>query len=135
MEENWNQIVPELTVIDFEQSLDFYTRILGFEICYQRNNPSFAYLELDSARLMLEELHDDGWLVAELTPPLGRGINLQITVREIDKLWNSIQQGEASIFKPLKEVIYTTAAGDIMQQEFLIQDPDGYLLRFCSRSI
>lgn len=48
----WNSLVPELTVSNFDNSLYFYVHILGFEIKYQRKNPRFAYLEFESSQIM-----------------------------------------------------------------------------------
>ncbi len=57
----WNRMVPELTVTDFSLSLDFYQRILGFNVLIRREDPDFAYLSLGEAQLMLEAFHDSGW--------------------------------------------------------------------------
>jgi len=52
----FNNILPELYVIDFQKSLHFYTKLLGFKLEYQRTNPLFAFLSYqgksidDSAR-------------------------------------------------------------------------------------
>jgi len=37
-----NALVPELSITDFAKSLDFYERILGFSIVYQRQEEGFA---------------------------------------------------------------------------------------------
>lgn len=128
-----NPMVPELTVSNFAGSLKFYHELLGFDICYQRQSPYFAYLDKDGAELMLEECHKEAWVSAELEQPFGRGINLQITVTDIESLWQRVQQYEIAVFRPLNEIVYTTDHGDIKQREFLMQDPDGYLLRFCQK--
>ncbi|WP_062260930.1 bleomycin resistance protein [Endozoicomonas arenosclerae] len=123
-------MVPELTVTDFEKSFDFYTRILGFRVRNQRQKPNFAYLEQEKAQIMIEEFHPEGWNTAELTYPLGRGVNFQIELTEIQPVLDRIYKGGVSLYRDLKESWYNTGTVISGQKEFLIQDPDGYMLRF-----
>lgn len=126
----WNKMVPELTVTDFSRSLDFYQRILGFRLRVRRENPDFAYLCLGEAQLMLEAYHPQGWNVAALAPPLGRGINLQIEVDSLTPLLESLSAHQVSLYREVKESRYLIGETEACQREFLVQDPDGYLLRF-----
>ncbi|WP_086112485.1 bleomycin resistance protein [Xenorhabdus beddingii] len=124
-------MVPELTVTNFPASLDFYQRILGFEILIRRENPDFVYLGLGEAQLMLEAYHDSGWNTGELNKPLGRGINFQIELDDIEPILTSLQINGIALYRPLEDNYY--CIGDntqVCQREFLVQDPDGYLLRF-----
>jgi catechol 2,3-dioxygenase-like lactoylglutathione lyase family enzyme len=82
----WNPMVPELLVTDFGRSLAFYTELLGFTLAFERDEPRFAYLDYGGAQLMLEELHEGAWVTAELQAPLGRGINLQIEVPQVQPI-------------------------------------------------
>ena len=50
---------------------------------FQRTDPPFAYLELGQAQVMLEQQHAGGWNVEPLDRPLGRGINFQIEVVDV----------------------------------------------------
>ena len=127
----WNVMAPELTVFDFAKSLRFYTDTLGFEIVYQREQPDFAYLNLQGVQIMLEAYHAEGWNVGELTPPLGRGVNLQIELPDIQPLYARLLASGWPFYRPPVENWYDTGAALSGQREFLIQDPDGYLLRFC----
>lgn len=79
---------------------------------------------------MLEQIHDDGWNVAELEYPLGRGVNFSIEVSEIDKLYNKFIKNNYPIYRPLMTNKYEVDGECVEQKEFLIQDPDGYLFRF-----
>ena len=59
----WAALVPELTVLDIEKSLGFYTDLLGFEVMFSRPEARFAYLGLGDAQLMLDQYsegHGDG---------------------------------------------------------------------------
>mgnify|MGYP003489869272 CR=1 FL=1 len=126
-----NQLVPELAVTDINKSLAFYVDILGFNISYQRPAEGFAFLVLDDAQLMLDEI-DSGrtWRTGELNFPLGRGIHFQITVNNINSLLARLKQHNIELFLELEEKWYQQNNNKIGYQQFLVMDPDGYLLRF-----
>ncbi|MGK3142133.1 bleomycin resistance protein [Pantoea sp. C2G6] len=126
----WNPMVPELTVTDFSVSLHFYTEVLGFTRMIQRQQPDFAYLCLGEAQLMIEQYHPQGWNTAELNWPLGRGVNFQIEVEDIQALRVRLQQHAVPLYRPLGDNHYAIGETTVCQREFLVQDPDGYLLRF-----
>ena len=125
----WRKLVPELSVSDFERSVQFYTDVLGFEVLFSRD--SFVYLELEEVQFMLQAVSIDGWQTAKLKPPFGRGINFQIELNDIAPLYGQLKEANHPIFQDIKDSWYET--GNVLsgQREFLIQDPDGYLLRFC----
>ena len=128
----WNPLVPELLVSNFALSRHFYEKIVGFSIMFEREEPSFAYLDLNGAQLMIEEDHDSAWIVASLEPPRGRGINLQIDVPDVHEVQKRLDRAGLTPFRPLNESSYETPEGDSRQLELLIQDPDGYLIRLVS---
>lgn len=126
----WNPLVPELSVSDLENSLEFY-QTLGFSIRFRREKPAFAYLELGNAQIMLEQLHDQAWITDDLQPPFGRGMNLQIEVKDARAMAKQATDRDKPLFRPICESWYSVAPKQQEGQlEFLIQDPDGYLLRF-----
>ncbi|WP_340609055.1 bleomycin resistance protein [Xenorhabdus bharatensis] len=126
----WNRMVPELTVTDFSLSFDFYQRILGFSVLIRREDPDFAYLSLGEAQLMLEAFHDSGWNTGELSKPLGRGINLQIEVDNVASLLVRLKDNGIKLYREVTDNHYCIGETSVCQREFLVQDPDGYLLRF-----
>lgn len=128
----WAALVPELTVLDIEKSLAFYTDLLGFEVLFSRPEERFAYLGLGEAQLMLDQYSEgQGWgETGRLESPLGRGINLQIEVEKLEPLLTRLAAANHPLFAPPEENWYRvddTLGGN---HEFLVQDPDGYLLRF-----
>lgn len=126
----WNPLVPELTVSNLEASLRFY-EAAGFSIRFSRTHPDFAYIELGQAQLMLEQEHEMAWRTGILEHPLGRGINFQIEVQDIEFVSNSLSAAGFRFFRVQKESWYEIASDrEEGQIEFLIQDPDGYLMRF-----
>ena len=126
----WNRIVPELTVTDFPASLNFYTGVLGFSVMIRRTEPDFAYINLGEAQLMLEQYHPGGWNTAELARPLGRGINFKIEVDDIEQIFARVKAHGVTRYRNLCDNYYSTGETTACQREFLVQDPDGYLLRF-----
>ena len=125
----WNRMVPELSVTDFSVSLSFYTQILGFSIMVRRRDPDFAYINLGEAQLMLEQHSSDAWNTAELIKPLGRGVNFQIDVDDIDVIYRRVMHNNVTLYRELKDNHYDIGDHIACQREFLLQDPDGYLLR------
>ena len=126
----WNALVPELTVDQIEVSLRFY-KTAGFSVRFQRDDPAFAYLELGEAQLMLERQHERGWNVTPLDRPLGRGINFQIEVPDTDAVRSALVATGVTTFREVKDTWYSVAPNvQKGQRELLVQDPDGYLLRF-----
>ncbi len=123
----WAKLVPELSVSDFEKSLEFY-ELLGFKQLYSR--PGFVYLEFEGIQWMLQTLENDSWQTAAFEKPLGRGINFQIECSDATGIRNKLIALNYPLFRDLKDSWYKT--GEILsgQRECLVQDPDGYLLRF-----
>lgn len=126
-----NKLVPELIVTDLRTSLHFWTTLVGFGIAYERPEEGFAYLDLHGAQIMLEQQNsvEQQWLSDELTAPFGRGINLQIEVVCVDTVINRLQTAQWPLFLEREEVWYRAADKEVGQRQFLVQDPDGYLVR------
>ncbi len=125
-----SRLVPELTVSRFSESLRFYVDIVGFQVKYRRTEPHFAYLDLEGAQLMIEAFHSDGWNVGELHRPYGRGINFQIETSDAKSLRNRIVSNGYLLYIDLEDCWYDVGTALRGQRQFLVQDPDGYLLRF-----
>jgi predicted enzyme related to lactoylglutathione lyase len=124
-------LIPELVCSDYLKSLKFYTEVLGFTVVYDRPESFFAMLERQGARLMIEQYDCNGrWNVGEMIPPFGRGINLRIETTDIQELYVRIEAIKIKIFMPMEEKWYRAHETFVGNKQFLIQDPDGYLLRF-----
>lgn len=125
----WAALVPELMVDDLPRSLDVYTRVFGFTLNYTR--PGFAYLSLGRARWMLEQAGPGkAWLTGPLERPYGRGINFQIVHPDLDALHARLLAEGYPLFAPLSTATYMEGDTPHTQRQVLVQDPDGYLLRF-----
>ncbi|WP_454672841.1 bleomycin resistance protein [Achromobacter pestifer] len=124
-------MVPELDVSNLEASLDFWCRLLGFEIAYARPEAGFAYLERGPLQVMLCQLNHE-WDTAPLELPFGRGINLQMQVDRVEPMVEALGNANWPLFRPIEEKRYRVGPGWSSCKEFLVQDPDGYLLRFAA---
>ncbi len=128
MKVKFNKLIPELSVSDINKSKEFYLS-LGFSIIYERVDDKFCFLELDGNQLMIEEVNDN-WNVGELEYPFGRGINISMEVSDIDKLYDFVKEKQYPIFREMQIDSYQVGDKVYHDKQFLIQDLDGYLLRF-----
>ncbi|MGL4674711.1 MAG: bleomycin resistance protein [Wohlfahrtiimonas sp.] len=125
----WSKLVPELIVSDITASLKFWVDIIGFNIEYQRIDEGFAYLDLDGAQIMLEQAQEGQWLPAPLIKPFGNGINFQIEVPNLAIILERLSLIDHPLFDEPEEKWYRADDLEHGQRQFLVQDPDGYLLR------
>lgn len=126
---NFNRLVPELSVSNFEHSLWFYTKVLGFSIGFQRPEHDFAFMSLEGSQIMIEQ-HNGYWDTGVLEYPYGRGMNLSIEVERLDNILRSIHKHNIAIKLGPEENWYRKGEKILGDKEVLILDPDGYLLRF-----
>ena len=125
----FNKMIPELSVFDIEQTKRYYND-LGFKIEYERPEEKFVFMSFQDSQFMFEQIHDNGWNIGELIYPLGRGINFSIAVDDIEGLYKLVKTLNLEIYRELNRSIYKVNGTEETQTEFLIQDPNGYLLRF-----
>lgn len=127
---DWNSNIPELSVTNIKKSLKFY-KTLGFKVNYERPENKFAFISLDKIQFMLQELSEnDKWNIAPLSYPFGNGINFQLEVDNINQIYNSLKSQNYKIIFDIEENWYRQDDKLLGNKEFLVQDPDGYLLRF-----
>lgn len=124
----FNSLIPELSVSNIADSIKFYTEI-GFKIMYERKEDKFCFLELENNQIMIEQINDN-WNTGILEYPFGRGINISMSINNIDEFYEKIVEKNIKIFQELKINKYKVNNITYEDKEFLIQDPDGYLLRF-----
>lgn len=124
----YNSLIPEFSVSNILVSKKFYID-LGFEIVYERVEDKFCFLSLYDNQIMIEEVNNN-WNVGELEYPFGRGINISMAVNDIDKFYNNVKNMGIKLYKDIAVSKYRVDDGYVCDKQFLIQDPDGYLLRF-----
>ena len=126
----FNRTVPELSVTNLENSLKFY-KTAGFKVEYTRPENKFAFISLGEIQFMIQEISDnDKWDIAPLTYPFGNGVNFQLEVDSLDEIYNNFKNSNYKIKFDIEENWYRQDNKLLGNKEFLIQDPDGYLLRF-----
>ena len=122
-------LVPELDVSDLAASLRFWCGPLGFAVAYNRPAARFSYLQRGPLQVMLCE-RNGRWATGELDRPFGRGINLQMEVDHLGPLLDALAAENWPLFAEPEEAWYSVGPEKHGQREMLVQDPDGYLLRF-----
>ncbi len=133
MEEFEPSLVPELLVTDLDRSIGFWCGICGFELRHSRPEERFAYIALGAAHVMLEQVGvGRNWVTSDLEAPLGRGINFQISVPDTDAIVKSLKLAGVELFMEPEIRWYQLADDDAGVSQFLVTDPDGYLIRFQS---
>ena len=126
----FNKIIPELSVSNLKNSLKFY-QTAGFKIEYKRVENKFVFLSLGEIQFMLQEIsEDDKWNLAPLKYPFGNGINFQLEVENVDEIYNSLKKNSYKIAFDMEENWNRQDDKLLGNKEFLVQDPDGYLIRF-----
>ena len=126
----FNRLLPELSVTDINRTKAFYIDLLGFKLEYERPENKFMFLSFEGSQFMFEEIHTDGWNTADLEYPLGRGINFSVETYNIDVIYQKLLDAEYPLFRPMMTSQYRMNDEWLQQKQFLVQDPDGYLLRF-----
>lgn len=124
------KLVPELICAEIDCSLAFYTEVLGFAVLYARPEERFAYLTREGAELMLEQSTGRRFLAAPLEHPYGRGMNLQIEVSDVAALHAAVLAAGIAPYLPLEDKWYRRDDRLLGNRQFIVADPDGYLLRF-----
>jgi catechol 2,3-dioxygenase-like lactoylglutathione lyase family enzyme len=125
----YNKLIPELSVTNIDKSAGFYVDLLGFKVEYKRDECKFMFLSLNGSQIMIEQINDT-WNTGELSYPFGRGINFQFKVEDINQLLCKLNNANYPIFVSPKDNWYRVNDKVTGNREFLVLDPDGYLLRF-----
>ena len=127
----FNKLIPELSVSNLNESLKFSVNSIGFKIEYQRPENKFVFISYQGTQFMLQELEEnEKWSIGELKHPYGNGVNFQIEVSNVEKIHDALKTSGYKIAFDIEENWYRQDNKLLGNKEFLIQDPDGYLLRF-----
>ena len=124
----FNSLIPELSVSNIEVSKKFYEN-LGFKIVYERPEKKFCFIQLENNQIMIEE-NNDNWNVGKMEYPYGNGINISMSVSNVEEHYKYLKNKGIQFFLDLKVNEYRVNDKVFQDKELLLQDPDGYLLRF-----
>lgn len=82
---------------------------------------------------MLEQIGvGRNWITGPLVAPLGRGINFQINVPNTTLLSTALASAGIDLLMQPETKWYRTGNEEAGVEQFLVSDPDGYLIRFQS---
>jgi catechol 2,3-dioxygenase-like lactoylglutathione lyase family enzyme len=131
--EIWASLMPEIMVSDFDRSLAFWTGVLGFAAAYDRPAQKFVYLERPEGGQMMLYQRDGAWETGPLAPPYGRGVVLQVYVADLAPVEAAVRAAGLAFYEEPRERWRDWGDREGGQREFLVQDPDGYLVMVAER--
>ena len=126
-------LLPELYDSDIAKTKSFYMNTLGFSMMYERPENKFLRVERQGSEFMFVEYNPENktqWILVPLEYPYGRGISFQMDTANVDELYQKVQASGATIYLPMEEEWYRADDVYLGCRQFIVQDPDGYLLRF-----
>ncbi|AWB47619.1 VOC family protein [Gemmobacter aquarius] len=129
----WAMLMAEMMVTDYPVSLGFWTDVLGFAIAFERPAQRLACLvHPDGAQVMIYQ-RDGDWETGPMEAPFGRGMVVQVYVTDVDAVAARVVAAGLPFYVEPREKWRDW--GDRMggQREFLVQDPDGYLVMVVER--
>ena len=119
-----------LNVEDVERSVKFY-RSLGFDTRWENKGDddrlAYAGVGIGDAVIALGRIPKDRRAMAKdyadwVSTPLGAGVMITVELQDVEKIHAMAKKAKAPIDSPLSERLYGTA--------FMVNDPDGYVVRF-----
>ncbi len=119
----------EVCVSDFEQSVTWFERVLGFRIVARDAN---EYAELSRGETTIQLGAEDApyWKTERphLLPPgqRGSGVEIVLIVDNVEEVYHQAQQAGADIVRPLADYPWH-------MRQFWVRHPDGYLIRPAQR--
>jgi catechol 2,3-dioxygenase-like lactoylglutathione lyase family enzyme len=129
----WAMGLSEMMVTDYPRSLGFWTVVLGFAVAFERPRQKLACLQHpDGAQVMIYQ-RDGDWETGPMEPPFGRGMVVQVFVADATQAATRVHAAALPFYVDLREKWRDW--GDRLggQREFLVQDPDGYLVMIAER--
>ena len=83
-------LVPEFWCSNFDESLHFYTKVVGFSLAQRRDDDLHAYLELGNTEIMISCWRQDRtWVPAPLEKPYGKSVNFQVITENLKTIYES----------------------------------------------
>ena len=76
------------------------------------------------------EENNNNWNVGKMEYPYGSGINISMSVNNVENLYEQLKAKDIKFFIDFNMNEYRVDNKLFQDKEFLLQNPDGYLLRF-----
>ncbi len=112
----FNKLTPMLWTKNLEETIAFYTNILGFTCSEFNEDWQWASLYKDETEIML------AYPNAHFKDEIGFSGSFYFQVNEVEKLWKEL--------KNETEIVYDLEVFDWGMKEFAIKDNNGYILQF-----
>ena len=124
----WAPLIAEMMVHDYARSLAFWTGPMGFAPAFTRPAQKLACLVHPNGAQVMIYQRDGDWETGPMEAPFGRGLVVQVFVADVDAMARAMARAGVPFYVPLREKWRDW--GDHLggQREFLVQDPDGYLI-------
>jgi catechol 2,3-dioxygenase-like lactoylglutathione lyase family enzyme len=120
--ERFVTVAPEFFVRDVAASVAFYEQ-LGFTAL--RQEPAFAVVALGEAHVLLADERLGAGQLGDTAATRGAGVNVRIMVDDVDSMYQRARAAGAPIVQDI-------ADRDYGLRDFIISDPDGFMLRFAT---
>jgi catechol 2,3-dioxygenase-like lactoylglutathione lyase family enzyme len=115
---------PQFHVADMERSLEFYTKVLGFDIDF-RYEDFYAGIVKDGCSIHLKLL-DSTSIEKSESKRSKEDLDLVFSVDGIEDLYQELSNKPVTFVQPLRNMPYG--------KEFYVTDPDGYIIAFLSEA-
>lgn len=126
-------LMAEMMVTDYPASLAFWTGVLGFGVAFERPAQRLGCLvHPDGAQVMIYQ-RDGDWETGPMEAPFGRGMVVQIYVAHVDAVAARVVAAGLLFYVAPRERWRDWGDRQGGQREFLVQDPDGYLVMVVQR--
>lgn len=113
----FNALRPVLWTDHLEESIFFYTHILGFSLYEKNENWQWASLQKDDVVLMISKKNDHS-----KSNNIGFSGSFYFNINDVEILWSDL--------KEKADVCYEIETFEWGMREFAIYDNNGYILQF-----
>ncbi|KQS92127.1 MULTISPECIES: VOC family protein [Chryseobacterium] len=113
----FNALRPVLWTDHFEETISFYTQILGFSLNEKNENWQWASLQKDDVVLMISKKNDHS-----KSNNIGFSGSFYFNINDVEILWSDL--------KEKADVCYEIETFEWGMREFAIYDNNGYILQF-----
>jgi len=122
----YKNLMPNLMVKDVSKTIDFYTKVLGFNVLATVPEKSPFVFAMANANGIIVSFQEEKNIKEEYPQlssfPQGGGLTLYIHVTDVNELFEKVN-GKAKIAKELHKTFYGST-------DFAIEDCNGYILTF-----
>ncbi|WP_428069282.1 VOC family protein [Chryseobacterium gambrini] len=113
----FNSLRPVLWTEQFDETIAFYTQILGFTLQERNDDWQWASLQKDKVEIMLTKPNQH-----EKFNGIGFTGSFYFNIENADELWDEL--------KDKTKICYEIETFDWEMREFAIYDNNGYILQF-----